>query len=226
MKKISVSNIVEFSRKTPNSQKTFVINLAKPKKENTSEEGGNYWIHSLSTIGNVFHSGNKELLNEKLDILVEKFENSTAKISKGMFKRNIEILHNFEDFDFLQLKPKYELKYLSKPHNKSILTIKDIPVQVLPHHVFVFEEGKVKKIGAIWFVAKLNGYKSNELAVFTDALYRYLEINYIKEYEISLDFCWAVDVMNLNKLSYKKLSINENPAFLNAILESIKVLSK
>lgn len=229
MKKISISNVVEFQRKSPKSQLNFLINILKTKSKSEQEldkGGGNYWVHSLSTISKTFINDDKELIKDKLNILNDKLESATAKISKNMYQRNIEILHNFEDFSFSDFKPKFELQYLLKSKDKSILTIKGIPIQVLPHHVFTYEENKIKKIGAIWFVSKLEGYKTSELGIFAEALYKYLKLNYSNNYQVLSKFCISVDVINLNNVSYDKIENNEIPSILNSTLESIREILK
>lgn len=229
MKKISISNVVEFQRKSPKSQLNFLNNILKTKSKSEQEldkGGGNYWVHSLSTISKTFINDDKELIIDKLDILNDKLESATAKISKNMYQRNIEILHNFEDFSFSDFKPKFELQYLLKSKDKSILTMKGIPIQVLPHHVFTYEENKIKKIGAIWFVSKLEGYKTSELGIFAEALYKYLKLNYSNNYQVISKFCISVDVINLNNVSYDKIENNEIPSILNSTLESIREILK
>ncbi|PBQ34567.1 hypothetical protein CNR22_23240 [Sphingobacteriaceae bacterium] len=137
MDKIAISKIVEFRRKkTLSSEMTFVNNLKKTKPKSEPGEGGDYWIHSLSTIGSVFRSEQNELLDEKVEVLQEKYKASDAKISKNMFQRNIKILSGFMSFNFAKLKPKLKLEYLSKPKDKSILMLRGLPIQVLleiPH---------------------------------------------------------------------------------------------
>lgn len=225
MEKISISNVVEFRRKSPASQITLMNNLRKIKKdESSSESKGNYWIHSLSTVSTVFVSEQTDLLSEKIDVLHEKHQKATARISKTMYNRNIDILHNFEDFDFSQLKPHCEIKLLSKPKSKSIITIEGVPIQVLPHHVYSFKVKGVQKIGAIWFVAKIGGYRIEELAFFTDALYRYLNVNYSDKFVVDSVFCSSVDVMSLANLPYDQISKRKIPTLLNHTLKGIKVL--
>uniref|UniRef100_F4C8W0 Uncharacterized protein n=1 Tax=Sphingobacterium sp. (strain 21) TaxID=743722 RepID=F4C8W0_SPHS2 len=225
MEKISVSNIIEFGRKkTPASKLTLINNLRKPKKEDNSEGGGNYWIHSLSTINSTFVSEDNNAVVEKIDILIDKIEAATAKISKDMFQRNINILYNFEDFEFAKLKPTVELSYLSKPNSKSIITIKGLPLQVLPTHVFTFKENDTKKIGTVWFVAKLGGYQENELAIFTDVLFRYLKANYANEFEIDPKFCISMDVTTLKNVAYNKILNGNVASSLTLSIDSIKAL--
>ena len=129
MEKVAVSKIVEFRRKSKDSQKTFVNNLQKPKAEKTGD-GGDYWTTSVSAISSTYKSGKKNLIKNKIEELIGKHNVATAKISKNMYQRNIEILYNFEDFDFSIYKPKIEFTYISKPNDKSIIKIKGIPVQV------------------------------------------------------------------------------------------------
>lgn len=69
MKKITIPNIKEFTRKTPESRLAFVNNLKESKLESEVEGGGNYWIHSLSTIGRVFKTEELSELDMKIDIL-------------------------------------------------------------------------------------------------------------------------------------------------------------
>jgi len=226
MEKISISNIVEFRRKSPKSQITFINNLNNPKPKSNPGEGGDYWVHSLSTISSVFKSEKTELLQEKTETLKEKYASSDAKISKDMFQRNIKILSGFEDFRFLRFKPNVKLTYLSKPKDKSILSIKGIPIQVLPQHVFMFEEKDTKKIGAVWFVAKLGGFEKEELSIFCDALYRYLKFNYSKEFEVDMNYCVAIDTVNLNTLRYAKIIEKGFISPLNTTIDLIKKILK
>lgn len=226
MEKISISNIIEFRRRTPSSQISFINNLNKPKEKGDEGSGGDYWIHSISTIAKIFISEKKDLLKEKIGILSEKHNASSYNISKDMYSRNISILSSFENFKIARIKPNFKLEYLTRPKDKSIVSIKGLPVQVLPQHVYTFKENEVNKISAVWFVSKLKGYKIDELAIFTDALYRYLKWNYSNKYKISSDFCIAVDVINLNSLSYSQILNKEIPLHLNSTLDSINKVLK
>lgn len=225
MEKISISNVIEFKRKPQESKSKFINKIFKPKLKSEQKHdkgGGDYWIHSLSEIRKTFVSENKDLIKNKLYILNEKIDKATAKISKDMFQRNIEILHNFEDFNFSNLKPKFILQYLPKPKDKSIIPIKGIPIQILPNHVFTYEDNNINKIGAIWFVSKLKEYNTAELGIFAEALFRYLEHHYSNDYKISSEFCTSVDVRNLNIVSYDKIINNQDSSILNSTLVSIR----
>ncbi|MCD6010644.1 MAG: hypothetical protein K0Q79_506 [Flavipsychrobacter sp.] len=222
MHKISIKNIVEFKRKkSENSKRTLINNLKSAKPKNEEESGGDYWIHSVSTISTVFRTEENERVRKKIDIIKDKKEAATAKISKDMFSRNIDILHNFEDINFSDYKPKPALRYLSKPQYMSVLKVRNVPIQVLPNHVFTFKEKNVEKIGAIWFVSKLGGYSTQELGMFTDSLYRYLTQHYSKEYTVSADHCLTVDVATLNEVNYAQIMDETIQSDLNSTLDSI-----
>jgi len=224
MEKISISNVVEFKRKkTPASQVTLINKLKnpKPKKEN-AEEGGNYWVHSLSTIANAFRESTNDLILDKIDVLLDKQEVATSRQTKNMFQKNIDILTRFDEYDFTLIRPNFTLTYLKKPKDKSILVIEDLPIQVLPHHVYIYEEDGIKKISACWFVAKIKEYTFEELAVFNDALYRYLSENYSEEYNVNPEFCIVVDTMNLNVIRYSE--IVSRSTLLNPTLVAMKKL--
>jgi hypothetical protein len=226
MEKISVSNVVEFKRKnTPSSQATLInkLKFPKPRKED-ADDGGNYWTHSLSALGNSFRDKSNGPVVEKLDILLDKHEAAASPVSKNMFQKNIGILHSFEEYDFRRLQPSSELIYLKKPKDKSILIIEHLPIQALPNHVFVFDEDGVHNIGACWFVAKIKEYTLDELAIFTDSLHRYLQKNYCDDYVVNAKYCVVIDAMNLNVLRYSEIAIKDKPSDLDSVLAFMKTL--
>ncbi len=95
MDKITISNWVDFNRKTPKGRRTLVEKLKKPKiKPENSESGGDYWTSAVSCISRAFATGNNIEIGEKIDELVEKIENREAKITKNMFQRNIHTFKN------------------------------------------------------------------------------------------------------------------------------------
>src|SRR5690606_39323086 len=125
MNKITITNLVDFSRKTPVGRQTLVNNLKTPKVKATDEEsGGDYWISALSCISRAFVDNRSNPIGDKIDELIDKIEVHEAKITKDMYQRNINILQNFEEFDFETLKPQTELTYHKKPKDKSIVAIK------------------------------------------------------------------------------------------------------
>ncbi len=101
--------------------------------------------------------------------------------------------------------------------------LKKLPLYAKPNHVFLFEDNGVKKIGAIWFVAKLDGFTKDELSVITDLLYRYLELNYSDSFEVAANFCIAFDVSTINILSYAQL---ENKKVKSPLIELVNEINQ
>ncbi|MNR19515.1 hypothetical protein D3C85_1363110 [compost metagenome] len=162
------------------------------------------------------------LIKDKITDLIGRHGNATAKISKDMYLQNIAILHNVEDYDLKVFKPQFDLQYLSKPKEKSIFKINDIPIQVLPQYVFTFKENDISKIGAIWFIAKIKGYKLEEIGLFSDALYRYLNLHYSNDFEISTHYCAAFDVSSRQEVRYNMLQNNTVSSLLDSTMDVLK----
>ena len=223
MEKIPTAKIIEFKRKKSDSSKlTLINNLKKPKVKKEDSEGGNYWTTSISSISQYYKDANQDKILDKIDDLLGRHDLANAKISKVMYQRNIEILHNFEDFNFDSFKPNSKIKYISKPVDKSVINILGVPIQVRPQHVYTYEENDVEKIGAIWFVAKKDGFEKAEIGIFTEALFEYLEINYSKKYEIDPNYCIAIDVTNLIDVRQDEIFTGSVPSLLNSSVEAIK----
>ena len=226
MEKITIKNLIEFRKKSERSRKTLINNLNKERIATEESGGGDYWISCLSTIGNVFKYDNQDLLNEKIETLFEKINITDSKRIKTQFQRNIDILNNFEDFDFENIKPKTELSFLKKPKFKSIINIKGYPIQARPNHVFSFETDieNFLEIGSVWFVAKLNGFTRSELGMFTEILYRYLNKHYSDEYSINPYYVVAVDVYNGLEVRYEDILKGEVPMLIESTLDEISKL--
>ncbi|MCX2430810.1 hypothetical protein [Pedobacter sp. GR22-10] len=219
MNKISVADIVRFVRKTPAGRVTFIANLKKPKVQ-TNDEGGNYWIISSSAISQVFRSEELIVLDDKVDSVIEKKKSATAKISKDMYQCNIDILHNAKEFDFQDLKPYFSVSYIK--NTKSILELRGVPIQIIPNHVFTFEENGQKKVGAIWFVAKKDTYSKEELAIFVYSLHQYLKNMWGNKYEVSDDYCIAFDITVGHKLNYKEIVSSNYQEFIKETLIDLR----
>lgn len=225
MEKVTITELVDFRRKSERSKKTFANNLRlRQKSDNDDSEGGNYWISCLSAISNVFRYNNIDLLDEKIELLSEKIEVTEIKRIKSQFQRNIDILNNFEDFDFQDIKPNSDLTFLKKPTSKSIIDIKGFPVLVSPNHVFSFSINNSEEIGAVWFVAKLDGYNKSELGMFADILYRYLDKHFSNDFFVNTSFCIAVDVFNGQKVIYEDIEKGEIPILIEKTIDEINRL--
>lgn len=220
MKRISVKNIVTFRNKTEKSRKTFVNNLGK-NNEISLDGGGDYWVRSLSALSNAIKEKNTEPIKKKIADISNDFKPSMIKQTKVMYERNLHILHNYEDFNFSNWLPG-NAKILSKNSKKAIIDISSLPVQITPSQIYSFEEGGNKCVGAIWFLAKLEGFKKEELGIFAEALHIYLVTNFGNNHHISAKNCLIVDVLNKEEVNYQMIVDEEIPSLLFETLESIK----
>jgi hypothetical protein len=219
MKKITINNIIKFRHRNEKNQKAFLNSIQK-KAETKSDGGGNYWIRSLSALSNAVKSNEHEPIKEKIGKILEVFSPDLTKQTRDMYQRNLDILHNYEDFDFSNWLPN-EFEILSKTNKKTIIYIKNVPVQITPSQIFKFDKNGDEFVGALWFVAKLEGYKIEELGMFAEALFIFLSDNFNKDYKISKKHCIIVDVLAKKNLSFKEVIKNKIPAILKSTLDSI-----
>lgn len=221
MKRISINNIIKFRKRSDKTRKSFLSSLDRESKTKTDNSGGNYWVRSLSAMSKSFKYNNTEPIKEKIAEILELFTPSLTKQIKDMYQRNLNILYNYEDFEFSNWIPK-NFEIISKHKKKSIIYIDAIPVQITPSQIYSFEKNNKKHIGAIWFVAKLDRYKKEELGMFAEALFIYLNNNFDTTYEISPKNCLVVDVIEQQEISYKMLIDEEVPVILKTTLDIIK----
>lgn len=223
MEKIPIAKIVEFRRKkTDSSKATLINNLKKPKEKKSSSDGGNYWTTSISSIRKYFKTEDSNIILEKISDLLGRYDLTAAKISKTMYQLNVEILHNFENFSFNDFKPKLDIEFITQPNDKSIINVNNVQIQVRPQNVYTYKEQNVNKIGGIWFVAKKGGYEHSEIGIFTEALYKYLNINFSKKFEIDPKYCIAIDVVSLKEVRQSQINNKEINSLLSVSLESMK----
>jgi hypothetical protein len=222
MKKVTVKNLIEFRGKNERTRITFVNNLKKEKKKSEDGSGGDYWISCLSAVRNSFKYDNEELLDDKISELADKIRVSEIKRIKDQFKRNIEILNNFKEYEIEHLKPNVDLTYLKQPKMKSLLDIKGLPIEAKPCHIYTFSKNNSEEIGGIWFIAKLRGFKKSELGMFTDILYRYLDKHYAKDFYVNPDYCTAVDLFNGQEVKYSEILNGNIPILVDSTLDELK----
>ncbi len=222
MKKISVKNIIVFRKKSDKSKKTFLDTINNPKALDSDGGGGNYWVRSLSALSSSFKTNDNKYIKDKIDDISDNYNKSKSKQTKDMYQRNLDILYNYEDFDFSTWYPNKSFKIVDKANKKSIIEINKIPVQVIPNQVFTFTKNKVEYVGAIWFVAKLEGYTKAEFGIFAETLFNYLKNNFSTKYEVSPENCLVVDVLNIDKVNYQMVLDDEIPALLQETLKLIR----
>lgn len=224
MEKLSIKKIITFRSKSEKSKKSFALALKKNKKAVELEGGGDYWVSSLSAISNGYKSNDLQPIIDKRHELEVKYGKTDFEKTKNMYKRNINILYNFEDIDFNKWRPSKKLNLLRKRKEYSVLTVNGMQVQATPHHVFTFQHNNVEEIGAIWFVSKLNGFREEELGMFTDILYIYLNHNFSATYRVNAQYCISIDVFNNREVNYIQLEQGKVPSILNSTLKEIKDL--
>lgn len=228
MKKISIDNLIEFRRKTSDSTRFTVLNnTQKEIVKKPDGTGGNYWVSCLSTIAKIFNTDDKNLIDEKIEDLRNRIELTEHRGTKTRWQKNIDILFNFEDFDFNSIKPSGALKFLKKSDDKSVIKINDLLIEAKPHHVFSYSNNGFEEIGAIWFIAKKEGFKKSELGMFCDIIHRYLIINFSDNYKINPRYCIAVDLFNCQDVKYSQLLEGEITYLLDSTIDEVKItLSK
>lgn len=222
MKKVTVKNLIEFRGKNERTRITFVNNLKKEKKKSEDSSGGDYWISCLSAVRNSFKYDNEDLLDDKISELADKIRVTEIKRIKDQFKRNIDILNNFKEYEIEHLKPNVDLTFLKQPKMKSLLDIKGFPIEAKPCHIYTFSENNSEEIGGIWFIAKLRGFKKSELGMFTDILYRYLDKHYSKDFYVNPDYCIAVDLFNGQEVKYSEIQNGNIPILVDSTLDELK----
>lgn len=91
--KLTIENLVEFSRFSEYRQLNFAKKLLIPKDKNNEDEGGgDYWIRSKSSLSTSFRNNDNTIVKERLEALINDNESENNKKTKIMYQRNIDIL--------------------------------------------------------------------------------------------------------------------------------------
>lgn len=225
MKKLSVKDIIGFRNKSERSKKTFALGLKLYKEKEKTDGGGNYWVRSLSAIGNAF-KGDKKAIANKIEEIEEILETEDRDREIQKFQRNIRIMRNYQNINFKKWWISKEMIFLKRPPINSILTFKDLQIKAISKEVFVFKKEDSEEIGAIWFVASLGGYKNDELGMFTDVLHKYLKVHFGKKYVVNPNYCMAVDLVNCIEVNYYQIQKAEVSALLAKTIDEIKKLMR
>lgn len=220
MKILTIKNLIAFRGKSDNSKKSFAQSLKLDRAPEGTEGGGNYWAICLSAIGNSYKSNDTQSVSDKIDEFEGVMKATEYERTRVMYKRNLDILRRFENYDFDKLRPSENFKTLTKPRWQQVLTINGLPIKVTPCHVFTFGDKNAKEIGAIWFVAQLGGFREEELAMYADITHNYLKTHYAN-YDINPKYCIAMDLCTGNSVSYDQLQENSIPRVLNSTIKEI-----
>lgn len=224
MKKISIDKLIEFRRKKSDTTKYTILHKTQEEKiKKPGETGGHYWVCCLSAANSVFKTNDKKYLDLKINELRKWIEETNHEVTKKRWQVSINIISNLEDYDFMSIKPSSKIKLLKKPSDKSILKINDVLIEVNPQHVYSFMNGENKEVGAVWFVAKKDGFKKGELAMFCDIMYRFLNITFSEEYIINPNYCIAVDIFNAQDVNYSQLLNGDVNYLLDSTIDEVKI---
>ncbi|MBK0379343.1 hypothetical protein [Mucilaginibacter segetis] len=219
---ITIKQLVEFRRLSDRSRKTFANRIQVPQTAASGDGGGDYWISCLSAIGNTFRVLNNQLITDKIGELDRKYQTAKHTNTKTMYKRNLEILQIYQNFNLAQWRPSVPLKFLTRP--KITLMLKNVPLQILPQHVFGFDINGNQMVGGIWFVHWLDGFSVGDLGMYTEAMYKYLNLVYGSTHQVDPDFCLTVDVVDQNAVSYTQLLNGSVTSLLDNTLDELNKL--
>lgn len=228
MQKITVQELVEYTRKTSEKSKSNFAHKLKtrvPKEKQETEEdgsGGDYWITSTSCIYNVIKNNSDSFYDGKIDDLHKKIIGAELQKTKSMHRRNIEILVSFKDFNHKEIRPEKVLKFETIQKVHKTYPFDNFPLYLNPNLVFTFEENGMMQIGAIWLIAKIGGFRKAELGMFCELLYKFLVKNYSDNYQISEKFCTAVDTFGAQNVTYADMLALNTPFLIKKTIDDIK----
>lgn len=217
--KIALKKLVEFGRLSEKRQANFANQLKVPKVTSPTDGGGDYWKRSTSGLSNAFKDNDSARIAEKIEAVVSVYQSATNELTKKMYERNLDILHNYVNFDFVNLRPAGEVKFLTK--SKEPLTIDNVPLQILPHHVFIFGKDEGVKVGAIWFVAWLERFSKEDLGIYAEAQFNYLSNVYAKHYIVDPRYCLTVDILTMETVNYNEILQGKIKSRLQSSVDSL-----
>lgn len=224
MKKLSIQKLIAFRGKTPRGKKSFVQNIKSSKIEVPTDGGGNYWVTSVSAVSNSFKQEDLRLLDYKIDELNGKLDSEKRKLTRDMYQRNIDNLKKCKTLNLSKLRPLEKIEFLKRSSTTPSIFIKGLEVQVQPNYIFKYKKNGIEGIGAIWFVAKKDGYKIEEVGMFSDLLFRHLKSNFSKKFELNPKYCSAIDVVSGRILTHYEFERNGISSILTSTLDEINKL--
>ncbi len=223
MEKIKVKDLIDFRRGTDRQKDSIVKKIDKSAPEPKDDNGGgDYWIRSLSALRRTYRENDKSYLNDKISRILADLKPDAIERTKNMYKRNIEILRSFLDFDLDELRPSFSCTLLGRVKKRDVLTFKGLPVEIPVHEIYSFKNAaNIDCMGAVLFVAKLDGYTLDELGIFAQAVYNFMMKNFSDEYLISSPDIKIVDAITTKFVSHQMLIDGEIPPLYISTLEAI-----
>jgi hypothetical protein len=225
MKTLTIKNLIKFREKSDKGKKFFAQSLKLGQVQEELEGGGNYWAICLSAIGNSFKNNDAQWVSDKIDEFEDVMKMTEYERTRIMYKRNLDILRRFEDFNFDKLRPSENFKIVTQSRFQHIMPIYGLPIKVNPSYVFTFGDKDAKSVGTIWFVAQLGGFREEELAMYSDAAHSYLKTHYSR-YVIDPKYCMVMDLFSGEVINYSQILAEKVQRVLNSTTKEIVKLMK
>lgn len=222
MNAVNVSKLIEFRKLTERSQATFAKNLKIPKKPKLedNEGGGNYWQRSLSGVSTSFKNNDNNIVKERINSLLAAYEPCDKEKVRNMYKKNLNILQKYEDFDFSVWNPSATFKFISKTDEP--LIIKDIPFRVMPQHIFRYGTKEYKVVGGVFFVVSVAGYEPEDLGIFSESIFKYLSKQYPDGYYVDPSNCFTINIANMEVVRYQDILDGKIKSQFDNTINSLK----
>jgi hypothetical protein len=207
MRKLTAKNLVDFRHKSDPSKKRFVQRIKEDKKPEQTDGGGDYWTISLSAICNSLKENDLIIVKKKISEVSDKLKGSKHTISKTMYQRNIDLLESFLRFDQASIFPPTKISFLKKSSASTLFVIRGMEVEVdaKRFNAFVFDNKGSEEVGAVWVISQLHGYQKNDIVLFCEMLYKFLQHNYAKKYRLNAEYCIALDISSIEFVSYDQI---------------------
>ncbi|RVU02373.1 hypothetical protein EOD41_00075 [Mucilaginibacter limnophilus] len=219
LNKLTVKKIVEFNRLSEKRRSTFINQLKTPPKPKIDESGGDYWVTGLSALGTAFKQNDNNIIKERIEPLAGKYKAANNNRNRNQFKRNLDILINYQDFDFSTLRPSTDLKFPTK--SKEPLNINNTSLHVLPQHVFTYKVNDEPTVGAIWFVAWIDKFALSDLGIYSESLFKHLNQVYSNRYKVDPTYCLTVDALSMSKVSYDSVLSGKISSLLEPSIDTL-----
>ncbi|AZA97715.1 hypothetical protein EG353_20230 [Chryseobacterium shandongense] len=107
-----------------------------------------------------------------------------------------------------------------------VIDVKGLSLKVETHHIYTWNIDDKDFVGAILFAVQKDGYKPNELGVFTEAINTFLQYNYADKYIVSPTFVKVVDVMTNEIIDYQMILDKKIPSLIMSSIEDFKRFNK